>query len=56
MQIADVMDYASHTIEARVIRRDINDCMNEGRKKEAEELALKLLVESKLLLNAIKHK
>jgi hypothetical protein len=56
MQIAEVVDYGAHVIEARVILREINDCMNEGQMEKAEELALKLVVESKLLLNAIKHK
>ena len=56
MQIADAVDFAPHIIKARTLIRDIHEYTNEGRNKEAEELALQLIVEAKLLLNAIKHK
>lgn len=56
MQIADSVDFAPHIIKARTLVRDIHEYTNEKRIEEAEELALQLIVEAKLLLNAIKHK
>ena len=55
MQTVEIVDYGPHVIRARVLLKDIGNHMNEGRKEEAEELALQLLAEAKLLLNTIKH-
>lgn len=55
MQTVEVVDYGPHIIHARILLRDIGNHMNEGRREQAEELALQLLVEAKLLLNTIKH-
>jgi hypothetical protein len=55
MEIAKVVDYAPHIEELKRLVRDVYELANERKHKEAEEIALKLAVEAKLLLNAIRH-
>jgi len=55
MVIAKVVDYAPHVQEIKRLIRDVNELANEGRREEAEEAVLRLKVEVKLLLNAIRH-
>jgi hypothetical protein len=55
MVIAEVVDYAAHIEELKRLLRDVHDLANERKQKEAEEAALKLAVEAKLLYVAIKH-
>jgi hypothetical protein len=54
MVIAEVVDYAPHVEELKNLIRDVHDQANERNLEEAEETALRLLVEAKLLLNAIR--
>jgi hypothetical protein len=54
MVIAEVVDYAPHVEELKNLIRDVHEQANERNLKEAEETALRLLVEAKLLLNAIR--
>jgi hypothetical protein len=54
MVIAKVVDYAPHVEELKNLIRDVHDQANERNLEEAEETALRLLVEAKLLLNAIR--
>ena len=55
MVIAEVVDYAPHIEEIKRLTRDVHDLANERKYKEAEEVALKLAVEAKLLCVAIRH-
>jgi hypothetical protein len=54
MVIAEVVDYAPHVEELKNLIRDVHEQANERNLEEAEETALRLLVEAKLLLNAIR--
>jgi hypothetical protein len=54
MVIAKVVDYAPHVEELKNLIRDVHEQANERNLEEAEETALRLLVEAKLLLNAIR--
>ena len=55
MKIDEMIDYAPHLEELKKLLRQAHDLVNDHRYKEAEEVALKLTVEAKLLLNAIRH-
>ena len=55
MEIAKVVDYAPHIEELKRLIRDVHELANQRKQKEAEEISLKLAVEVKLLLNAIRH-
>jgi hypothetical protein len=48
------VDYAPHVEELKNLIRDVHEQANERNLEEAEETALRLLVEAKLLLNAIR--
>lgn len=54
MKIAEMIDYAPHIEELKRLLRDTHELANERKFKEAEEIALKLTVEAKLLLNAVR--
>jgi hypothetical protein len=54
MEIAEVVDYAPHIEELKRLIRDVHELANERKQKEAEEAALKLAVEAKLLCVAIR--
>ena len=54
MVIAEVVDYAPHIEEIKRLTRDVHDLANERKHKEAEEVALRLAVEAKLLCVAIR--
>lgn len=54
MVIAEVVDYAPHVEELKNLIRDVHEQANERKLKEAEETALRLLTEAKLLLNAVR--
>ena len=54
MVIAEVVDYAPHVEEIKNLVRDVHEQANERKLKEAEETALRLLTEAKLLLNAVR--
>lgn len=54
MKIAEMIDYAPHIEELKRLLRDTHELANEHKFKEAEEVALKLTVEAKLLLNAVR--
>ena len=55
MKITEMIDYAPHLEELKKLLRQAHDLVNDHEYKEAEEVALKLTVEAKLLLNAIRH-
>ena len=55
MKIAQMIDYAPHLEELKKLLRETHDLVNDHKYREAEEVALKLTVEAKLLLNAIRH-
>jgi hypothetical protein len=55
MEIVKVIDFAPHTDEIKRLVREVYELANDRRQEEAEEAALKLLVEVKLLLNAVRH-
>ena len=55
MEIVKVIDYASYLDEIKRLVRETYELSNERRFKEAEEVALQLVVEAKLLLNAVRH-
>ena len=55
MKVTKVIDFAPHTDEIKRLVRDVYDSANDREFKHAEEAALKLVVEAKLLLNAIRH-
>ena len=55
MEIVKVIDYAPYLDEIKRLVRETYELSNERRFKEAEEVALQLVVEAKLLLNAIRH-
>jgi hypothetical protein len=55
MEIVKVIDFAPHTDEIKRLVREVYELANDRRQEEAEEAALKLLVEAKLLLNAVRH-
>ena len=55
MKIAEMIDYAPHFEELKKLLREAHDLVNDHKYKEAEEIALKLLVEAKLFLNVIRH-
>ena len=54
-EIVKVIDFAPHTDEIKRLVREVYETANDRRQEEAEEAALKLLVEAKLLLNAVRH-
>jgi hypothetical protein len=54
MELVEAVDYAPHVEELKNLIRDVYEQANERNLKEAEETALRLLVEAKLLLNAIR--
>jgi len=54
MKIAQMIDYAPHLEELKKLLRQTHDLVNDHKYKEAEEAALKMTVEAKLLLNAVK--
>ena len=55
MKVSEVVDYAPHIEEIKRLLRDVYDLANERKHREAEEIALKLAVEAKLLCVAIRH-
>ena len=55
MKVSEVVDYAPHIEEMKRLLRDVHDLANERKHREAEEIALKLAVEAKLLYVAIRH-
>lgn len=55
MEIVKVIDFAPHTDEIKRLVREVYETANDRKQEEAEEAALKLLVEAKLLLNAVRH-
>lgn len=55
MEIVKVVDYAPHSDEIKRLVREAYELSNERRFEEAEEIALRLVVEAKLFLNAIRH-
>lgn len=55
MKVTQVVDYAPHSDEIKRLVREAYELSNERRFEEAEEVALKLVVEAKLFLNAIRH-
>jgi hypothetical protein len=55
MEIVKVVDFAPHTDEIKRLVREVYELANDHKQEEAEEAALKLLVEAKLLLNAVRH-
>jgi len=54
MKIDEMIDYAPHLEELKKLLRETHDLVNDHKYKEAEEVALKMTVEAKLLLNAVK--
>lgn len=55
MRVSEVIDYAAHIEEIKRLTRDVHELANDRKHKEAEEAALRLAVEAKLLYVAIKH-
>jgi hypothetical protein len=55
METVKVIDYAPHSDEIKRLVRQAYELANDHKREEAEEVALKLLVEAKLFLNAIRH-
>lgn len=55
MKVTKVIDFAPHTDEIKRLVREVYESANDRQFKDAEESALKLVVEAKLLLNAIRH-
>jgi len=55
MKVTQVIDFAPHTDEIKRLVREVYELSNEHKYQEAEESALKLVVEAKLLLNAVRH-
>ena len=55
MKVSEVLDFAPHTDEIKRLVRQVYDSANNRDFKDAEEAALKLVVEAKLLLNAVRH-
>lgn len=55
MKVSEVIDFAPHTDEIKRLVRQVYDSANNRDFKDAEEAALKLVVEAKLLLNAVRH-
>jgi len=55
MKVTQVIDFAPHTDEIKRLVREVYELSNERKHQEAEESALKLVVEAKLLLNAVRH-
>lgn len=55
MKVTQVVDYAPHSDEIKRLVREAYELSNERRFEEAEEIALRLVVEAKLFLNAIRH-
>lgn len=54
MEIAKDIDYTPHYLQVKCLLRDVYELLSERRFSEAEELSVKLLAETKLLLNAVK--
>lgn len=54
MEIVKPVDYAPHYLRAKVLLEATYKLLNERRIEEAEHHSMDLLVEVKLLLNAIK--
>jgi hypothetical protein len=54
MVIAEVVDYALHVEELKNLIKTFHKQANEHKFKEAEETALRLLVEAKLLINSVR--
>lgn len=55
MKVTEVIDYAPHSDEIKRLVREAYNLANDRKREEAEEVALKLLAEAKLFLNAIRH-
>lgn len=55
MEIAKVVDYAPHVEELKKLVRQVSELANERKQEEAEEAALALVAEAKLLLNALRY-
>lgn len=55
MEIVKVVDYAVYTDEIKKLVKEAYELANERNFKKAEEAALKVVVEAKLLINAIRH-
>lgn len=55
MKVAEVIDFAPHTDEIKRLVREVYESANDRKFENAEEAALKLVAEAKLLLNAIRH-
>jgi hypothetical protein len=54
MQVAEVIDYAPHIERLKHLIREVNDKANERNQAEAEDAALRLLAEAKLLVHAVR--
>lgn len=54
MVIAEIVDYALHVEELKNLIRAVHEQANERKFEEAEETALRLLVEAKLLINSVR--
>lgn len=55
MKINNVVDYAPHVEELKKLIRHVGELANERKQEEAEEAALALVAEAKLLLNALRY-
>ena len=53
MVIAEVVDYAPHVEELKNLIRDVHEQANERNLEEAEETALRLLVEASFFLTPL---
>jgi hypothetical protein len=54
MEVAKVIDYAPHVEELKKLLREVGEKANERKKAEAEDAALRLLAEAKLLVHAVR--
>lgn len=54
MQIANVTDYGQHAEKIKNLVRDTYNALNENDPIKGKELALELVVESKMFLNTIR--
>lgn len=54
MQVVEVIDYAPHVEKLKHLIREVNDKANERDKEGAEDAALRLLAEAKLLVHAVR--
>lgn len=55
MQVAEVIDYAPHIEKLKHLLREVNEKANERDKEGAEDAALRLLTEAKLLVHAVRN-